>query len=668
MADFRPPGDPYTREQSEHWVPRVRTGHYYVNDRSYYLYSEKETKTLGDITCLVFELAEVPIPGSVSVRVEGITYSNFVVEANRLILKLDDQESFASLWALLEQDASQWGFILNGFSFGPSNEVVVTYDFLDWSTGSAGYSTLTGTEVHRIKNADEIKYVITEQDTQLIPAFTGVAVPTGFVAAPPVDGAPVVLTDDCIEYGDQRGFQTEFALDYATAELTFNAARNFVQNPAYKITSTGIQYGNPTYEHPLEWEVVEPTSVILSTSAYYGANCYQLTGTGLLMQTVDLEKTELLDKPWSVSAFTTDGTAQLTVNFIDSTGGYLDADGAQTGGQQPDYSESLFSTTFGGTDWTRGTMTFGEPALIVDDTASLLTVPDNTTFAEIKLERVSGTPCVDAIQLEEGYSSTQFEPLDPNITVEYETSTSGFWVPDPSGEIPFEVNQLDMNPLNVPNPGGYLFAEEFSNVDDFQLGVGGFSTDPVSSPTGVVEVTGSLDAILGRRDLPYAKTSGFTKLRQRKTFHLDNPSPLFDISDLTIENGNPNPVPASLAFTTTENTFLLTGVPDPVLRVIPDSRIEVRLDAYVEDQFENPAFVFEASVVAASGTIFDPRPTTSHSGQIPIRYQPPDVTGATATGDLGEIDSISVTVGTITDTLRVHGYRGPGLDFDGFLS
>ena len=667
MANFRPPGNSFTREQREHWLPRIRTGHFYVNDRAYYLYADKETKTLRDVTCLVFELAEVPVPGTVSVRVEGVDFTNYVVEGGKLILKLDDEESFVGLWAVLEHDVSQWGFILNGFSFGPSNEVVITYDFISWATGTASFSTLTGTETHRIKNADEINYVFTEQDSTLIPAFTGVAIPTGFTTVPPVDGAPVVITDDCIEYSDERGFHTEFAVDYSTAELTFNAARNFIQNPAFKVTSTGVQFSDSTYDYPLEWEVVNSTAVILQTgSAFYGTNCYQILSTGQLVQTVDLEQTKLLNKPWTVSAYAVDGTAQLCVNFIDNTGAYLDTAGDLTGTAEPDRTLCTFSTTAGGTDWTRGTMTFGEPTLTCDDTGALLTVPTNAVVAEIKLERSTGTPCLDAIQLEEGYAATQFEPLDPNMTLEFEKSRGGFWIPTPSGQLPFEINHLDVNPLNVPAPGGYLFGEEFSNVEDYQLGPGEFTDISVGSPTGVVEITGSVDAILGRRDLPYAKTSGFTKLRQRSTFHLQNPAPLFDISDLTIENGNPKPVPSDLEFATIEN-FFVDG--DEVkLRVIPDARIPVRLDVYALDQVNNPAFVFEATVVAASGSIFDIHPTTSHAGQLPIEYTPPDLTGVLSTGDLGIIDTITVTVGDISETLAVHGYRTPGFDFDGFLS
>ena len=666
MATFRPPANPFTREQRDHWLPRVRTGHFYVNDRAYYLYADKQTKTLGDVTCLVFELAEVPVPGTVSVRVEGVDYSNYLVEGNRLILKLDDEESFVDLWSALEHDVSQWGFILNGFSFGPSNEVVVSYEFLDWSTGSTSYATLSGTETHRIKNADEIKYTITARDSVLVPEFTGVTLPTGFIPCPPVDGAPVVITDDCIEYTDQRGFQTEFALDYSTAELTFNAARNYLQNPAFKILSTGVQFSDPTYQYPLEWEVADSTGVVLNTGvAYYGVNCFQILNPNELVQTVDLEQTKLLNKPWTISAYAQGGVAQLCVNFLDATGGYIDATGAPTGTQQPDRTLCTFSKTFGSSTWARGTMTFGEPSVICDDTGSLLTVPEGTVLAEIKLKNSSGTPCVDAVQLEEGYAATQFEPLDPNMTLEFETSRSGFWIPDPSGQLPFEINHLDINPMNMPAPGGYLFGEEFSNVEDYQLEVGEFTTTVVGSPTGVVEITGSIDAILGRRDLPYAKTSGFTKLRQRATFHLENQAPLFDISDLTIENGNPNPVPHDLEYATIENFFVEND--EVKLRVVPDARLPIRLDAYILDQHNNPAFVFEADVVAASGSIFDIRPTTSHSGQVPIEYTPPDHTGVLDVGDLGQIDTITVTVGDVTEVLKVHGYRQAGFDFEGFI-
>ncbi len=262
-----------------------------------------------------------------------------------------------------------------------------------------------------------------------------------------------------------------------------------------------------------------------------------------------------------------------------------------------------------------------------------------------------------------GYDPTQFEPLPPTITIEYEQDRLGFYTPDPDAEVPVEIVNVDCNPLNVVEPGGFLFIEEFSNVEDYQLGPGKLVEGTVVPPTGVLQVTGTVGVEVGRQHVPYAKVSGFTKFRQRPTFHAENPAPVYDISDLTIENGNPNLTPDSIEFELRDG---LRVVNEQVqLIVLPDSRIPVRLDALVADQYQNPTFVYTASVMANKGTVDNDRPITSHQGQLHFEYSPPTVAG---TGDLGRIDTVYVFIGAVTAALPVYGYRPTGLDIDSFVS
>ncbi|NIQ76616.1 MAG: hypothetical protein GTN93_00640, partial [Anaerolineae bacterium] len=86
-------------------------------------------------------------------------------------------------------------------------------------------------------------------------------------------------------------------------------------------------------------------------------------------------------------------------------------------------------------DWERIALTFAQPTdNTCAPTATFHTIPLNAAEMEIKLKAASGnTACVDAVMLENSYEATDFDPLDPNNTIEYETSREGFWVPDPSG-------------------------------------------------------------------------------------------------------------------------------------------------------------------------------------------------------------------------------------------
>lgn len=671
MASYSRPGDNFTPGPRDAWVPRIRAGFFYVNDRKFYLYAKKRTVTLREATALIFELADTPIPSSVRVKVEGIPFTNFIVRGDELVLKLDDQESFVALWMLLQYDLTQWDFIAHGFAFGPSNQVQVTYDVLQWldvglypePTGNR-YQQATVTETFYIKDADEIEYQLTKQDVAIVPTAIGdvdaLPVPTGFVPDPPQDRAPVVITDDSLDFVNPIDYQIEFAVDPLTGEILFNANRNFLQNPSFEITSTGIQYGQPTYRHPLEWRVTDPTGTpVIEGTAYHGDLCYQIQGTGILDQTVRINPRQ----NYTVSTFFIDGTGELCVNFLDSNRLYIDLTGGISTTAQPDDQLCQFNTRTGaGDEWQRLKLHFGLATGGCDDPAEIFPIPSAAEFMEVRLRRVGGTPCFDAAVVEEGLKATQFFGFDPRATIEFETSESGFLEVDARSLLLPEIDALELNPLSTPQPGGFLFIEEFSNVDDFRLGKGQIALGNFPSPSGVVEVTGIADFQAGRQFLPYAQVSGWTKLRQRSTFHLENPVPLHDVTDLDIDLGNPHPVPTTIDWVISEG-LQTTGV-DPVLVVVPDSRMPVRVDAFVYDRWENPAFVFRGLASAQTGLVDPDDGQTTHAGQLKLLYTPPDRSG---TGDLGIIDAITLQVGDVTRTLPVRGFRKSGLDFDAFL-
>lgn len=670
MAQFAPPSDNFDDAQRDAWFPRVGTGYFYTNDRQYYLYAKKRTRTLRDATCLIFELADMPIPGSVQVQVEGVAYSNFAVEGNELIVKLDDVDSFVSLWTQLQLDLSQWGFVEHGFGFGPSNQVEVSYDFLEWvdvttapePTGNR-YARQSLTETFQIKDADRIEYRLTKQGTVAVPTGVGdtdpLIVPTGIEPDLPVDCAPVVITDDSLEYFNPLDYQVEFAVDPLTGELLFNSPRNFLQNPSFEVVATGVQHDDPTFAQPSEWRVTDSaTTPDVTGKGYHGYRCRGIHGTGVVDQTVRINPLE----NYVAAVHVIDGTAELCVNFLDADRVYLDATGIPVTGQPRD-TRCLYGAQTGGATWVRATLAFGKKTGACDEPAEVFPIPTAAEYLEFRLRRIAGLPCVDAAGLYPGLVAPQFFAFDPRMTIEHETSEAGFYTPELSTLLTTELNDIDVNPLSTPAPGGFLFIEEFSSVDDYHLGKGQVQTEQVLSPTGVLEVTGAVDVVVGRQFLPYAKTSGWTKLRQRQTFHLQNPPPVHDVTDLQIENGNPRPVPAAIEWVAAEG--LQADGDDPVLVVVPDSRIPVRIDAFVYDKWENPAFYYTGLASALTGVVTPEDAQTSAAGQLALFYTPPDVTAGS--GDLGPIDTIRLRVGEVVRELAVRGYRGTALDYDAFL-
>ena len=165
MPQFAPPGNFYHREPREAWLPKLRTGHFYVNDRAYYLYAQKRTISLRDATHLVYELADLPVSGSVQLLLEGIPFKSFQVEANTITVRLADIQSFAGLWSDLELDLTEWDYVAHKFQFGPTNEIRITYDILQWQdstfaaepTGNQ-FVTKTVTETFQLKDAHRIDY------------------------------------------------------------------------------------------------------------------------------------------------------------------------------------------------------------------------------------------------------------------------------------------------------------------------------------------------------------------------------------------------------------------------------------------------------------------------------------------------------------------------------
>lgn len=670
------PSDPVPTGAVE-WLPRLHAGYLYTQDRQYYLYADKKTKRLRDATKYIFELAAVPETDGVAVFVEGVPFSSFEVVGNELHLMATDEESFASFYDLVSYDLSQFGFLLHGFAFGPSNQVRIEYETLVWQgTGTSNveptgntFRTASVSETFRIKEALRIDYQLTKPRDVVIPtgitlASNTLAAPTGFTPDLPVGDAPIVLSDDRYEYTDERGFQTEYSVDPNTAELKFNTGRNYLQNPAFEVVATGEGFSSPNYEYPLEWWSTDVLTITSHTGdPYYGQRCQQLDSTGQMLQTI-----ENLDprEPWTFSLWAREGTGSLYINFLDANELYFNTDGSLSATAQPDltFNSHFIQFTGDSSEWRRYSLTFGPTDTTqCAATGTYAAIPTGAVSAEVKIARDAGLLCVDAVAAEQAYEPSDFEPLDPNITIEYEGSTKRYWQPDRLRAAPLELNVLDINPLRNPVPGGFLFVEEFSAVEDYKLGIGDFVAGDSTAHTGILQVTGEVGVNVGRTHLPYAKVSGLHKLVPRNKFHLDNPAIIDDISDLTIDNGTPDPVPATIEWVPRDGIRASGLVPELV--VIPDSRINVRLDALVFDQFSNPAYTYSALATVASGALTPGDPTTSHQGQLSLTYTPPTVWPS---GNLGAIDTITLGIHNITETLNVYGYRPAGLDLDSYLT
>jgi len=130
----------------------------------------------------------------------------------------------------------------------------------------------------------------------------------------------------------------------------------------------------------------------------------------------------------------------------------------------------------------------------------------------------------DAIQLSRSKYVPQYGYVSPDATVEYETDPTGIYRPDPHAQSwPFaELNHIDLNAASEESHAGFLMLEEFSDQRDEDLVLGGIDlSDPTGVPRGVLPKSGSFWQF-GRRNLPYARLDGRTKLLDRYPLRLVN--------------------------------------------------------------------------------------------------------------------------------------------------
>jgi len=176
------------------WYPKVRSGFMFIRDHRYYLYSEKQGKTLDGITSSVVALSQRYIPTSLSVYVGeeelGDIYWN--LRGDDLIIHHKD----------LELETNQ--------------EVRVSGEYLTWDSGEQTFTSSYASERHNLSDGETYYF--------LDPA--------------PCDGAPIVITDQSIAPTEDTGhlpfgYDISYNEDYKLTELTFRQT-NLLSNPQFE--------------------------------------------------------------------------------------------------------------------------------------------------------------------------------------------------------------------------------------------------------------------------------------------------------------------------------------------------------------------------------------------------------------------------------------------------
>lgn len=479
---FTPPSDKSSFDTPRRaWRPRLKSGFFYIDGRRYYLYGRKQTRTVEEITCTAFDLASTPathyplpavaaptgvvtgIPAvaatGIQVRIEGIPYDRWELEGDKLRVCHLDTDDFATFQSRLAFDDSRWDSG-RGLVLGPDNEVQVDYDTLTWDPATKKFIVSRITEFLNFRDGQKIFRLPTANQL----------------------GAPIVITDDSIEFHDGRDFAVEFAYDPVTHEITFNQSVNLLENPSFEQAPSGLP------EVADAW--LMEGALRRRTDGFHGKFAASVDGTGLVLQTTEID--QFLTYTFSARARRrgATGVAKLVINFKDATGTIRDTQGVPLGFDTDTTIEAVSKEfVLDDDEWTQICLTVGELHEPYDDPTT--GIPTGVVIPEVDLYLKSGAGTVeyDAVQLTATPFCPQFADVSPRSTVEWESDEQGLYSYDHFIDAPFDIGDVDLNALNEDQFAGFVSMAEFSDRDDFGLRKGG----PVFEP----EATGDYCAFLG---------------------------------------------------------------------------------------------------------------------------------------------------------------------------
>lgn len=489
-------------ERREVWRPRLKSGYFYIKDRQYYLYARKRTLYVGEARQLRQELAGMPVPGTMSVKIEGVPWTNWWIEGRDLVVSLEGSEGDAAYWGQLSWDITLWDLFKTSIEALPENQIWISYDYYDWNTAPAPtgqkFDIKSITQYFRIGDAEETHHLPDDW----------------------VPGAPVVITDDSRGIYDGRTHRVQFRVTEPKRTIEFNREDNLVSNPHFQRGVSGM---------PASWYLVSGAAWQQGTG-YVGEN-YLYVPSGMAVQEVPATGEPIAIDAWVRGS----GEARLELAYrhgswiIDQSGNVI--------GTSPDFGLSSLQKTLTLTDeWARLSAVVGTGTEF-DPTDALF--PDICDAMEVRLARNSGHAEFGAVSVRYDSRSSLYNYVDPTGTIEYETDPSGFWQHRPSDRFPWEDEwEVDMNAVNEPSHAGFLVISEEGEPTDESIGMGAMTFEEAGAygtddyPQGVRPWPSGVHHEFGRRHLPYAKIRGYRKLRQTQTFDNENqPAQLFEVTE-----------------------------------------------------------------------------------------------------------------------------------------
>lgn len=661
-SSLTPLSNSYTPAVLDPWRPLITPGDFYIGNEHYYLYSDKRTRTLSDVTFSVFELAGVPLDNTITVTYASLSYTDFYTEGNELHLKHRNPEEWSTFYIANYADLEQRAWMNLGWMGKPSNPIVVSFSYLVWNTITQSYTTTSITQTFTVAIDEQRRYyklydtVDTTDDRIENSSHSG----TYYPSYNPRVG-PVVFTDDQVSYSDSRGCVNEFSIDPITAQLSFCAKENLVRNPAFQAFDGS--------NVPYEWSLSPSGTLTSTSSAYpresaYGSYYIILAADQIMYQTIYPRNTgahtiSFYVRAHSGSFFDID----VGINPIDINGNYLDHSGNPTVFtslfDQINYTIMTEVDALSSSNWVRHSVTFGTSNNFFTVTNTVDKIPTNAVSFQLVIKNInSGSVDLTAIQVEEGYEALPFLGLAGNSTIEYEIQPSENYVPDPSSTLdyPFKRDDIDLNSSESEMPNGFLVWQDDGSTDDYHLGKNG---------NQIYRAGSGPQNILGRFHFPYAKISGISKLSCRQTFNLNGGDIKYElppnkvvlaassISPILPEScyigppltASPWQYGKAASYAVSTSSVMKSNVIQEEVHVETNTGKSIVLTCIFFDQFNNPVLGAVCSIVQTGGSgVSTSSIVTNRAGMVHFTHTPQ----LSSTGRYGE--TVVFSIGSISFT------------------
>ena len=476
------------------WRPEVKSGHFFVRDKDYYLYSEKGAYTLGNISRTEIKLPAPILRDSVKVYVAGVEVTDEkyweIAGTTFYLYHLDLAISSDNDGIVVEGQVRNWDDASQSFVLGnlqvqrqlkdgkrtywlPKNPadsapIVVTDDTVQLLDPEHMLPQEFSTYYDSTIDRTEIRFAHGENLIQNPQFDYGINVTETETSLEANGDDYVVITNPIRRFQDSTDNVTDLGTDLSTAA---NQLCDFRINEEFlaRVTSGGQNFLHAGAELPQDWQTTTDGRIALRQFVQWGDNRTVRPRMGRQMLVIDIPDTASeshsiaqdmrvqSDESYYLSlhaaAPSGSGSFWVKLDFIDHNGVSVGTSGTLT--------QSVTTTNLSADDKGEYWQRFGLPIGVADDRenvtitgtteiqSSPVAIPTNAYRMVISIGSTQGTPiAIDCMQLEEDSTPGLYRriPRGADMTVEYEESDKGFYI----------VKDLTVSPFKNPKTTGFL--------------------------------------------------------------------------------------------------------------------------------------------------------------------------------------------------------------------